>query len=129
MSLVLDSETAIRVYMNPADGAAFDEGFTVTVIKEGRMDPLSQEDGDYTVTKVGDRYMVQINGVKASQLLDWYMIEATNGTGETAKTQRVTVYAVSYVGRLLNSATFGEDPDARNAVCALWYYAQAAANY
>ena len=116
ISLVLDSETAIRVYFTTADGR--EPGFAVQ--------NEANEDVPFTVRQTGDAtYMVEIPGVKARWLCDPYTVVASLD----GDTQTISLSAMSYVGRLLASEAYGGNTDAKNAVCALWAYAQAASGF
>ena len=116
MALVLDSETAIRVYFSMTGTAV--PTFTV-VDKNGASRA-------FTSKKVGDKYMVEIPGVKAKQLCDRFTITAKINDDAY---QTVGVSAVTYVGRMLSAGAYDNDQTAHDVVCALWNYAQLAANY
>ena len=102
-SLVLDSETAIRVYFKMAEG--YNGAFTVTGAAT-------------TAEKLTDgRYLVEIKNIGASKLGDEYEFNvATDGNG----TAHVKVSALSYVQAMLENAEASDD--AKNAVCAIYYY-------
>ena len=106
-SLVLDSETAIRVYFKMAEG--YNGAFTVTGAAT-------------TAEKLTDgRYLVEIKNIGASKLGDEYEFNvATDGNG----TAHVKVSALSYVQAMLENAEASDD--AKNAVCAIYYYYKAA---
>ena len=113
-SLVLDSKTAIRVYFRPTDG--YEGKFTVT------LDGVS-----YTPKTVGGRYLVEITGIAAHELGDMHTIEVTTANG----TAHVEVSALTYVNDMLNAktGTTQAETDAKNAVCAIYYYYKAADDY
>jgi hypothetical protein len=106
-SLVLDSETAIRVYFKMAEG--YNGAFTVTGAAT-------------TAEKLTDgRYLVEIKNIGASKIGDEYEFNvATDGNG----TAHVKVSALSYVQAMLKNAEASDD--AKNAVCAIYYYYKAA---
>ena len=108
-SLVLDSETAIRVYFTPKDG--YNGVFTVN--------------GDATrAVKLSDgRYKVEIKGIAAQNLAKKYKFDVTTDHG----TAHVEVSALSYVKGMLELD--GASQNAKNAVCALYWYYRAALSY
>ncbi len=124
MSLVLDSETAIRIFLAHADGSklnANDVTVTVTPATGVAWDAQTQ----LQKTQKGNRVMVEIRGVKAAWLAEKFTITATEG----ADTQTIGVCALTYVGKLLASEAYAENTAAQNAVCALYAYAMAAKDF
>ncbi len=124
MSLVLDSETAIRIFLAHADGSklnADDVTVTVTPATGVAWDAQTQ----LQKTQKGNRVMVEIRGVKAAWLAEKFTITATEG----ADTQTIGVCALTYVGKLLASEAYAENTAAQNAVCALYAYAMAAKDF
>lgn len=108
-SLIMDSDTEIRMFFKPVDG--YEGDVTVTVNGEA-----------WTATKVGERYQVSIKNIAAHQLGNEYRIVVT-----TANDTTVTVYALSYATITL-SASASTDA-AKNAMAALYYYSEAAKAY
>ncbi len=104
MSLVLDSETAIRVYFK----AVGDLTFTVD---GNAVDSVPASNG---------RRMVEIKGVKFGDLGVAHTIVATCGDD----TMTVTVSALSYVAPFLTA--FHGNAAAENAICALFMLSPAA---
>ncbi len=111
-SLVLDSETAIRVYFKMKDG--YEGTFAVTL-----------DDNAYTAKKVGGRYLVEIKGISAHKLGVKHTIDVQTDDNGSA---HVEVSALSYVKSMLEQKTGETDADtkARDAVCAIYYYHSAA---
>ncbi len=107
-SLVLDSETTIRVYIKPAAG--YNGEITV--------------DGAATIaTKLNDgRYLVEIKGIGAHELGETYTININNGAAS------VQVSAMSYVLGMLEKEDATNNV-AKDAVCSIYYYWKAALNY
>jgi hypothetical protein len=108
-SLVLDSETAIRLYLTPKNS---DD--TVTASCSG--------DKDAKVTKKGARWVVEILNISAHQLSTEYEISVTAGD----VTAMISVSALSYVNLMLDNYT---DQTAQNAAAAIYYYSAAADAY
>lgn len=108
-SLIMDSDTEIRMFFKPVDG--YEGDVTVTVNGEA-----------WTATKVGERYQVSIKNIAAHQLGNEYQIVVT-----TADDTTVTVYALSYA-QITLSASASTDA-AKNAMAALYYYSEAAKAY
>ncbi len=106
-SLVLDSETTIRVYIKPAAG--YNGEITVS---GAATTATKQKDG---------RYLVEIKGIGAHELGEIYTININNGAAS------VEVSAMSYVYGMLDKE--GASPEAKDAVCSIYYYWQAALNY
>ena len=113
--LKLDSETAIRVYFKPAAG--YTGSLTATLNGEP-VTAAKQTDG---------RWMVEIKGISAHLLGTRYNIVATTDIDTNPATVGVT--ALSYVASLLTASAYNNKPNARNGVCALYYYAKAAKQY
>lgn len=111
-SLVLDSETAIRVYFKMKDG--YEGTFAVTL-----------DDNAYTAKNVGGRYLVEIKGISAHKLGVKHTIDVQTDDNGSA---HVEVSALSYVKSMLEQKTGETDADikARDAVCAIYYYHSAA---
>ncbi len=118
LSLVLDSETAIRIFLAHKDGTRLDAD-AVDINVE------TYEAIEWETTQKGDRVMVEIRGVKATWLTETFTITVTEGSN----TQTIEVCALSYVSRLLGSEAYAENTAAQNAVCALYEYAMAARDY
>ena len=107
-SLVLDSETAIRVYFRPSEN--YTGGLTATV--DGKTTEIkSLSDG---------RFLLEIPNIAAHELGKHFAIVAKTVNG----TANVNVSALSYVQSMLNKDD--ANPDAKNAVCAIYDYYKAA---
>lgn len=108
-SLIVDSETAIRVYfkVNTSYNGAFD------VVVDGET---------YTAARSGSKYMVEITNVKASKLADTHTIQVTTDNGEAT----VNVSGLSYVKSMLDAYNT-EAP--QYAACAIYAHATAAQSY
>ena len=108
-SLIVDSETAIKVYFKVASG--YKGAFTVTL------------DGEtYTAKKSGTKYVVEIGNIPASRLSEAHVIAVTTDNGSA----NVTVSGMSYVKSMLDAY----DTDAaKNAAAAIYSYAMAAEAY
>ncbi len=125
MSLVLDSETAIRIFLAHEDGSKLNaENVTISVMPDNE-DVVWDAETQLVKTQKGNRVMVEIKGIKAAWLAETFTITATEGDN----TQTINVSALSYVGRLLASEAYADNAAAQNAVCALYYYAMAAKAY
>ena len=109
-SLVLDSETAIRVYFTP------DASYSGTVSAT-----VNGTAADVSVTDDG-RYAVEVNGISAHQLGSTYRVVLTTENGSAA----LRVSALSYVQGTLAST---ENAIYLNAVCSIYAYAAAAQAY
>ena len=105
-SLVLDSETAIRLYLTPNEGV---DEVTATCL-DGK---------DATVTKKGARWVVEIPNISAHQLSTTYTVTVNS-------TATISVSALSYVKLMLDNYT---DQTAQNAAAAIYYYSAAADAY
>ena len=119
-SLVLDSETSIKVFFTPAENVT-------------AMPAVTLDGKTYEPEKVGARYVVRIDNIAAHQLADIHTITAGGAT--------VKVSAVSYVRSMLDevSSNAAENTDAwKNnnhkalpsvwtdaalAIYTYWYYA------
>ncbi len=107
-SLVLDSETAIRVYFRPSEN--YTGGLTATV--GGKTTEIkSLSDG---------RFLLEIPNIAAHELGKRFAIVAKTVNG----TANVNVSALSYVQSMLNKDD--ANTDAKNAVCAIYDYYKAA---
>ncbi len=108
-ALLLDSETAIKVYFTPSSEYTGTPSVTV--------------DGNaYTAKKTGGRYVVVIPNISAHQLIVSHTIELTTTKG----TATVTVSALSYVKGALDYYT---DADPQNAMAAIYAYSKAAQDF
>ena len=110
-SLVLDSETSIRVFFTPAAGF---KG-TVTATVDGKPAAIEQQsDG---------RYMVRIPNISAHKLGTTYtVVVTTEGGTATAK-----LSAMSYVKEMMDAYT--GKPAYLKAAASLYYYYHAAYEY
>ena len=106
-SLVLDSETAIRLFLTPKEGVG---DITVTC-SDGKT---------ANVTRTGSRCLVEIPNISAHQLAKTYTL--TVSAGDQSVTIKVS--ALSYVQLMLNA--YADDTNALNAAAAIYYYAMAA---
>ncbi len=106
-SLVLDSETAIRLYLTPNEGV--DE--VTATCSDGK---------DATVTKKGARWVVEIPNISAHQLSTTYTVTVNS-------TATISASALSYV-KLMQNAYAGNTA-AQNAAAAIYYYSAAADAY
>ena len=106
-SLTLDSDTAVNLYVEPADGYTGD----ITA-------KLGEE--DLPVVRTGGRYKITLSGISAHRIADIYTVTITTLSGDST----VNVSALSYAYAVLSS----EDSPARDVMCALYdYYLKAAA--
>ena len=114
-TLVLDSDTELRVYFKPAKGYTGTFTFTVngeTVTEDGEKMRVSlQSDG---------RYMVSIKNIAAHELSNVYMIKALSGGDEAS----ITVSALSYANAMITG--YADDAAWVNAAVAIYRYAAAA---
>ena len=110
-SLTLDTETALNIYLTPAEG--------VTLTKENVSVAATGADVKYAVEPVGSRYRVRITGIAAHELGTKITI--------TAGTSTVTASALSYVQKCL--ANENAKPEAKNAAAALYRYYQETIHY
>ena len=108
-SLVLDSETAIKVYFKPSGNYTGTPAVTV-----GNQ--------TYTATKTGGKYVVMIPKISAHKLIDSHTIAFTTTNG----TATVTVSALSYVKGALD---YYSDDDSQNAMAAIYAYSKAAQDF
>lgn len=95
-----DSEITLRIILTPGEGV--------------RLNTVSVDGSAVTPEKSGNTYYVDITGIKASELASTHIIEA--------KGARTDVSPMSYVYSIL---TGDNNTDAKNLMCALYYYAQA----
>ncbi len=108
-ALMLDSETAIKVYFTPSSEYTGTPSVTV--------------DGNaYTAKKTGGRYVVVIPNISAHQLIVSHTIELTTTKG----TATVKVSALSYVKGALDYYT---DAGSQNAMAAIYAYSKAAQDF
>ena len=110
-TLVLDSETAIKVYIKPASG--YTGNITATVGSSTVNAAELQDDG---------RYMVRIPKISAHKLGITYTVKVTTDSG-TAVTK---VSGLSYVQMLLNHEAYANNSVAQNAMASIYYYYKAA---
>jgi uncharacterized repeat protein (TIGR02543 family) len=125
MSLVLDSETAIRIFLAHEDGSMLDVNSVAVNVMPDNEDVAWDAETQLVKTQKGNRVMVEIKGIKAAWLAETFTITAEEGDNA----QTINVSALSYVGRLLASEAYADNAAAQNAVCALYYYAMAAKAY
>ncbi len=120
-SLVLDSKTAIRVFLAHADDTKLDlNNVQITVTPQsGIAWPTDQ----WTATQSGNRILVEIRDVKASWLDKSFTVTVTEG----GNTQTVTLSALSYVEPFLTA--YNGNTAAQNAICAFCQYAMAAIGF
>ncbi len=126
MSLVLDSETAIRIFLAHEDGSMLDAQ-NVDINVFAAEDVAWDAETQLVKTQKGNRVMVEIKGIKAAWLAETFTITAEEY--DTDNTQTITVSALSYIDRLLGSEAYANNTAAQNAVCALYAYAMAARAY
>ncbi len=123
MSLVLDSETAIRVFLAHADSTKLNlADVQITVSPEAGVDWNAAT--QMTKTQAGNRIMVEIKGVKAAWLCKNFTVTVTENTENGEQSQTVTLSALSYVAPFLTA--YDGNAAAENAICALYQYAMAA---
>ncbi len=115
-SLVMDSDTSIRVFFRPATG--YDGTFKVTVKDADGEIILNQEE----VQLNNGRYLVSIDGISAHRLSQKFTVTATTVAGDST----VTVCALSYARSML--ANYAGTADA-TAAAALYAYSLAANAY
>ena len=108
-SLLLDSETAIKVYFTPSSDYTGTPAVTV-------------DNQSYTATKTGRQWVVVIPNISAHKLIDSHVVVFTTTNG----TATVTVSALSYVKGALDAYT---DADSQNAMAAIYAYSKAAQDY
>ncbi len=115
-TLVLDSDTELRVYFKPATD------FTGTFTFTANGAPIT-EDGDKISVKLQSdgRYMVSIRNIAAHELDDIYTIKAIGSDGVESS---MTVSALSYVNAIMTA--YQNDELAVKAATAIWRYAMAA---
>lgn len=111
-TLLLDSNTAIYVYFTPADGYNGEISFAV--------------DGTpVEAVETSGRYLVKIEGIPAHLLGTTHTVTATTTNG----TSTAEVSAMSYIPSLLQTEAYQNDPNAQNAMAALYHYFAAAKQY
>ncbi len=114
-TLLLDSDTELRVYFKPAKN--FTGTFTFTVNGE----TITEDGGKISVSLQSDgRYMVSVRNIAAHELGDIYEIKALSDGDEAS----ITVSALSYVQAIMTS--YAGNAAAVNAATAIWRYATAA---
>ncbi len=114
-SLVLDSDTELRIYFKPAAG--YTGAFTFTA--DGT--PITEDGEKISVKLQSDgRYMVSIRNIAAHELANVYEIKALSDGDEAS----VTVSALSYANAMMTA--YAGNTTAVNAAVALWAYAHAA---
>ncbi len=109
-SLVLDSETTIKVYFKLADAYQGSVSFTL----DGN--PVEAE-------KSGGRYIVKINNISSHLLGTEHTVIATTENGNAT----VDLSALSYVKWMFDNYQYGSD--AYNMCAALYKYAKAASRF
>ncbi|MBQ3447807.1 MAG: hypothetical protein IJG37_09225, partial [Synergistaceae bacterium] len=110
-SLVLDSETALNIYLTPSESYT---GNVAAYLDGGRANlAVKQSDG---------RYRVQISGISAHLLGNTYTLTVNAGSSFTVK-----ISALSYVNAVLGSGAFGDD--AKKGVTSLYRYYKATMSY
>ncbi len=119
-TVVLDSETTVAVYCQPAPD--YTGGATA---KWG--------DEEYALKKEGGRFVVKIPNIAAHQLGETYNINVSTGDNcyqqVTSVYTQVQVSAMSYVYAMLTSEAYANNVKAKNAVASLYAYWQAAQAY
>ncbi len=114
-TLVLDSDTELRVYFKPATG------YTGTFTFTANGTPITEDGEKISVALQSDgRYMVSIRNIAAHELANVYTIKALSDGDEAS----ITVSALSYVQAILTS--YAGNETAVNAAVAIWRYAMAA---
>ena len=122
-SVILDSDTAIRVFFKPAAGF------------NGDVSAFWDNKGEVYLTRGSDgRYMVEIANIPAHLLGDTHTINVFTGEdcfkpGVYAAYTQVNVSAMSYVYAMLTSQAYANNELAKNAVSSLYAYWQAAVAY
>ncbi len=123
-TVVLDSDTAIRVYFTPAAGF----NGNVSAVLDGNT-------GDETALERGSdgRYMVEIANIPAHLLGETHTIVVY--TGDNCFGQGSSVYTcvyvsvMSYVYSILTSGAYADNTLAKNAVLSMYAYWDAAVAY
>jgi hypothetical protein len=122
-SVILDSDTAIRVFFKPAAGF------------NGDVSAFWDNKGEVYLTRGSDgRYMVEIANIPAHLLGDTHTINVFTGEdcfkpGVYAAYTQVNVSAMSYVYGILTSAAYADNQAAKAGVASLYAYWQAAVAY
>jgi hypothetical protein len=115
-TLVLDSDTELRVYFKPAAG--YTGTFTFTV----NGDPITEDGDKISVALQSDgRYMVSIKNIAAHEYANFYEIKAIDEDGNESI---MTVSPLSYVRSIM--ANYADNAAAVNAAVAAYRYAMAA---
>lgn len=109
-SLVVDSSTAIVLYVDNLDGYVGNPSVTVKD-KDGN-------DAEFTCTWVGDRYRIKIPNIYAANLADTYTVTFDHSLN-------ISVSALSYAAALMGT----NDYNNMNLAEALYNYYNAAVNY
>ncbi len=102
-ALSLDSFTTFDLFFEPAGGAAFSASATFG----GQT---------YEATKVGNRYRIRVDRIKAGQLGDTVSVTGTAG----GKDFQVSMQPLSFAYVVLNGSTY--PTEAKEAVTSLYYY-------
>ncbi len=115
-ALVLDSETAILVYVRPADGYTD----TPTVTLDG---------AEYTPVLQGDDgcYEIEIANISAHELGDTHNVTVT--TDNSDANAYINVSVMSYIYGVLTASEYADNTNAKNGVASLYAYWQAATAY
>jgi hypothetical protein len=119
-SLSLDSETALNIYLTPAEGVAFTKDNVI--VRKGTEIEIYE---NYIVEKVGARYRVKITGIGAHELGTGFNVDV----GTRANTTISNVSVVSIVKKYLNPENTTIKDATKKAATALYYYYQAAIAY
>ncbi len=119
-TVILDSDTAIRVFFTPA------AGFTGEVSAQ-----WDDEDEVYLTRGSDGRYTIEIANIPAHLLGEMHLINVYTGedcfkTGVRDTYTQVNVSAMSYIYSVLTSAAYASNENAKNAVSSLYAYWQAA---
>ncbi|MBR6040073.1 MAG: hypothetical protein IKP38_06305 [Clostridia bacterium] len=122
-TVILDSDTAIRVFFKPAAGF------------NGDVSAFWDNKGEVYLTRGSDgRYMVEIANIPAHLLGDTHTINVFTGEdcfkpGVYGAYTQVNVSAMSYVYGILTSAAYADNLAAKAGVASLFAYWQAAQAY
>ena len=108
-SLVLDNETAIKLYFTPSGDYTGTPAVTV-------------DNQSYTAKKAGGKFVVEIPNIAAHQLIDSHTIVFTTTSGSAT----IKASALSYVKGALD---YYSDADSQNAMAAIYAYSKAAQDY
>ena len=115
-TLSLKTETTLILWITP------DDGYTVSAFSDGS--------NTYQAVKSGSRYKITIPNIPAHELGTAIELTGTVTNGTTTGTITIELSPMSYVYSVLSSS----DPafqmeNAKNAVCALYQYYDAAWKY